>query len=426
MELALRRQKRFAIAVVLFLVGGFAVWSSRVEIASATVAPGVVSPEGSKRPVQHLEGGIVAEVLVKDGQRVEAGQPLLVMEDIRARSELDILRNQKLILEMRLERLEAERRGSERFAPAHVLQSDDNLARAIESEIQQFLTRKGSLDTQVQVLATRMLQHREAIGSFTLQIKSLEAQRLNTGRLLEMTSKLAAAGLVSKVRLLEVENQVANVEGQLAAAAGQVERSKKLIVETENEISNVRSKFLEDVDAQISTVRAEVVRIDNGIDANADVVARTVISAQESGIIIGLRVAAPKTVVKPGEIVVEIVPDDAKLLIDARISPMDVDDVQLGQTAFVQLSAYHQRQMPRLAGHVLYLSADRLTDERSGLPYFLARIEIEPNHLAEEAPRVEVLAGMPAEIMIQTGQRTLFEYLVEPLSQSINRAFREH
>jgi HlyD family secretion protein len=425
MRRSLQRQKRISVSVIVVFLGGFLAWSSVFAIASATIAPGVVSPEGNKRPIQHLEGGIVAEVLVKDGDRVAMGQPILVMEDVRAKSRVAVFEDQKKILAMRLDRLTAEREGKVLFVPQRLAEPNAELERAIASEIQQFLTRDVSMRAQKEILEARILQHRETEIGLEAQIVALETQRDKTREHLEMTIKLADQGLSAKTQVLALESSLAAVEGQIAAAKAQVARTKKMILETEREIAGMRSKFLEEVDAQISEVRSQLVRIESDLTADSDVLDRTTIAAQENGTVIGLRVTVPGAVVKPGDVLLEIVPDEAKLLIDARVSPLDIDDIQVGQSAQVQLSAYRQRRMPRINGYVQYVSADRFTDERNGLPFFLARIAIDPVTLKNVAPDVAIVAGMPAEVMIQTGEQTLIDYLVGPLSQSLNRTFRE-
>jgi HlyD family secretion protein/epimerase transport system membrane fusion protein len=175
----------------------------------------------------------------------------------------------------------------------------------------------------------------------------------------------------------------------------------------------------------MSEVRSELVEIVNQLLTSEDVLARTTLTAPDSGIVVGLTATAENAVVTPGDIILEIVPEDAALLIDVRVSPLDIDDVREGQMAQVHLLAYKQRHMPRFDGTVRYVSADSLTDEQTGTNYFLARVAVDENVLHELAPDVDVIPGMPAEVMIETGEQTVFDYLIGPLNQTLRRSFRE-
>ena len=190
-------------------------------------------------------------------------------------------------------------------------------------------------------------------------------------------------------------------------------------------MESIRFQFVESVDQQIGEIRSEMVRIGNELKSKSDVLTRTTINAPDEGIIVGLQVTSKQAVIRPGDVILEIVPENAELLIDAQVSPIDIDDIREGLAAQVHLSAYKQRHMPRIQGVVKHVSADRYEDERTGTPYFLARIAIDPGELEQLAPGVAILPGMPAEVMIRTGEQTLLNYLISPIMDSLRRSFRE-
>jgi HlyD family secretion protein/epimerase transport system membrane fusion protein len=232
-------------------------------------------------------------------------------------------------------------------------------------------------------------------------------------------------GLVPKPRLLALQRQQAELEGQRASATARIAQANQSISETQAQISNQQTTYVETADREMSEVRSELVEIVNQLLTSEDVLARTMLTAPDSGIVVGLTATAENAVVMPGDIILEIVPEDAALLIDARVSPLDIDDVREGQMAQVHLLAYKQRHMPRFDGTVRYVSADSLTDEQTGINYFLARVAVDENVLHDLAPDVDVIPGMPAEVMIETGEQTLFDYLIGPLNQTLRRSFRE-
>ena len=477
------RQKRIAFTLIALFFGGLIVWSLVFPLASAAIAPGIISPEGARRPVQHLEGGIIAEVLVRDGDRVIKGQPLVVLRETRAKAQVNQLLDQRSILQMRLRRLLAERRLEEVFEPSvidietpdriglhdqgydgdvfqvqagsisprllHALEAmrserratmnqndaaverkrraspKSELANALDMELEIFRSRRESLLSQERISQTQISQLREEIQGLKDQIISVDDQLALIREEAKDAKALLDKGLGRKPRLLALQRQQAELEGQRATAIARIARANQSISETEAQISDLRTRYIEAADREMSEVRSELVQISNQLLASEDVLARTTLTAPDSGIVVGLTATAENAVVRPGDIILEIVPEDAALLIDAQVSPLDIDDVRKGQMAQVHLLAYKQRHMPRFEGTVQYVSADSLTDERTGINYFLARVAVDENVLHDLAPDVDIIAGMPAEVMIATGEQTLFDYLVGPLNQTLRRSFRE-
>ena len=438
MTSGINRQKRFAYALIVLFFGGFLGWSLFFDLASAAIAPGIVSPEGGARlPVQHLEGGIIAEVLIKDGDMVEKGQPLVVLQETKAKSQVNQLGDQQAILEMRLQRLTAERRLEEKFVPkedkadvsnqvsAAVGSSSAELTDALNMEAEIFRSRRESLLSQGKIFKTQIFQGREEIKGLKQQIGSVDTQLDLIKEEIKDLQTLLDKGLGRKPPLLAKKREQAELLGRRATTRARIARANQSISQTRAQISDLETRYVEAADREMSEVRTELVRIVNQLENSEDVLARTTLTAPESGIVVGLTISSENAVVRPGDIILEIVPREAALLIDAKVSPLDIDDVQQGQKAQIILPAYKQRHMPRVNGTVQYVSADSLTDERTGTVYFLARVSVDEEDLSQLAPDINITAGMLADVMIATGEQTLFNYLIGPFNQSLRRSFRE-
>ena len=454
MTASINRQKRFAYALIALFFGGFLGWATVFDLASAAIAPGIVSPEGGARlPVQHFEGGIISEVLIKDGDRVKKGQPLIILQETRAKSQVNQLADQRAILEMRLQRLTAERRLEEKFEPnigvvdlndgfgltnrkvdktnvsneitPTVGSAKSELANALNMEAEIFHSRRESLLSQEKILKTQISQLHEEINGLKKQIGSIDTQLDLIKEEIGDLQTLLDKGLGRKPPLLAKKREKANLLGQRATATARIARANQSISQSNAQISDLQTRYVEATDREMSEVRTELVRIVNQLENSEDVLARTTLSAPESGVVVGLTTSTENAVVRPGDIILEIVPGEAALLIDAKVSPLDIDDVREGQKAQIILPAYKQRHMPRVYGIVQYVSADSLTDERTGAVYFLARVSVDEDVLHEIAPDIEISDGMLADVMTATGEQTLFNYLIGPFNQSLRRSFRE-
>lgn len=419
------RHKLAMVVIGALFFGGFGGWAATFELASAAVAPGVVSPEGSRRPVQHLEGGIVRAVLVREGERVRAGAPLIVLEDVQARAQVDLLLDQRTMLEIRLQRLRAERESAERFQSSIDAADKPELHEVLAQEREQFRSRRASLEGQVAIQRSRIAQVTEEIAGLERQAAELERQSLLVEEELAGARTLLEKGHERRPRVLALERQLSEITADRAAALARIARARENAAEAEGQIAAIRYAFAEGVEQETAQARTQLVQIANQLSAHNDVLLRRTVHAPETGVVIGLRVTSSLAVVRPGDVIAEIVPDEAPLLIDAQVQPVDIDDVREGLDAQVHLSAFKQRFLPRVTGTVRYVSADRHVDERSGMPYFIARVEIPADALESLGPGIEIIAGMPAEVMIVTGRQTMLDYLLGPLMQALNRSFRE-
>jgi len=326
-------------------------------------------------------------------------------------------------------RLLAEQSGAAEIRfPDWLIEATGEDATALEAMMAQrqlFRTRAQGLADRRGILARRIAQLRE-------EIAGLEAQIAAEGRQIELIAEEIAGldhlyrkGLAPKTRLLELQRAQSDIEGDRAERRARIARARQAIGETELQIIAQGTALLEEANEELSRVQAELAEVGQRLAASRDVLARTLIRAPSAGTVVELRFRTPGGVIRPGEPILDIVPDNEELLVDARLSPLDIDAVAIGLPAQIVLPAFKQRHLPRIEGRVRQISADAIVDPHSGERYFKARIEVDPAQLAAVAPGVELTPGMPAEVYITTAERTMLDYLLQPLRDSVRRAFRE-
>jgi HlyD family type I secretion membrane fusion protein len=413
--------------VMLAFFGGFGAWAALAPIASSAIAPGTVRVEGNRRTVQHLEGGIIEALLVKEDDTVAEGQPLIRLDRTAAQSRFQAVRHQHDLLKASEARLLAERARAERlvFPPAlEAERHEPRIATLLAGQEQIFLTRRQSYQGQRAILAKRI----EQLGA---QILGLEAQIAAAERQLELLAQedatvdgLVRKGLEREARLLELRRRGAALDGSRAESLAEIARVRQAIGETELRILALDDEQAERVEAELEKVQAELARVEEELVAAADVLRRRDITAPLAGRVVNLRYFTRGGVIQPATPILDVVPAEDRLLIEAQVSPLDIDVVRPGLEAEIRLSAYKMRATPIIYGRLLQVSADRFVDERTGAAYYKALAEAEPEELAR-LEGIELYPGMPAEVMIKTGERTFLAYLLQPLADSFARAFRE-
>jgi HlyD family type I secretion membrane fusion protein len=427
-ESATFEPRRFGVAVIgaFFVAGGL--WSAVAPLSSAAIASGVVSPKSSRQTVQHLEGGIIRDLMVHEGDHVVAGQTLITLEDVGARSEAQALRsryNQLLATEARLT---AERDSASDIDFPRALLSqlaDPGVREIVDAQVNQFNTRKANDNSRKAILRQRVAELEQQIAGLQEQLTATERQNALIDEEAGSVKTLVDKGLERKPRLLALQRNQAELLGQAGDLKAKIAQAQEAIGETQLEIMKTDTERTEDVAAQLADTQAKTVESYQALKEREDRLARTAIAAPVTGIVLDLRYKTPGGVIKPGDSVVDIVPTEDVLVIDARISPKDIDHVQGGLTAQVVFPAYTQRTLPRLDGKVTQVSADTLTDERTGERYYTARVEVDRRKIHEMAPNIELQPGMQAEVFIATGERTMLEYLLGPFLNVLNKSFRE-
>jgi HlyD family secretion protein/epimerase transport system membrane fusion protein len=417
--------------VVGLFFGGLGTWAAVAPIAGATIAVGVVSPDGSRKTVQHLEGGIITEILVDDGDRVQAGDRLVVLQGTQARASFQVLRGQRRLLAAKMARLLAEQAGAEKIHfPDWLLgpeSGDDPELQAIMGAQQDLFTARNELHRgRTAIGRKRIDQLSEELTSLASQIRSQRKQLALLDEEITAKKSLVDRRLIARPDYLALQRLKAEVEGEIAENVGSAARVRQSIGETELQIVNEDAVRLDKIVVELAETRSELSSVEERLHAQEDILTRTSIVAPVSGIIMQIRFHTTGGVVGPGQPILDIVPQDIQLLIDAQVRPVDIDDVALGQTARVHFLSYSERNLPRIMGTVRSVSADSLLDEVSGASYFLAKIEVPADELAKLGEGVSVTPGMPAEVMIMSGERTLVQYLVQPMQDSLRRTFREN
>lgn len=411
----------------LVFFGGFGAWAGFAPLASSALAPGTVRVEGNRKTVQHLEGGIIQELLVEEDDAVGRDQVLIRLDRTAAQSRFQAVRHQYDLLKASEVRLLATRSRAARIVFPQELEDrrdEARIATLLAGQEQIFRTRRQSYEGQRGILDKRTEQ-------LLAQIDGIEAQIVASERQLELIRKeeatvagLVAKGLEREARLLELRRRNAALFGARAEGQAEIARVRQAIGETELRILALDDEQDEKVAAELEKVQADLARIEEELTAAADVLRRREIRAPLAGRVLNLKYFTTGGVIAPGTPILDIVPADDRLLIEARVNPIDIDVVRPGLPAEISLTAYSRRATPIIYGELLHISADRFVDERTGAPYYKALVEADPDEMAR-LDGIELYPGMPADVMIKTGERTFLAYVIQPITDGFRRAFRE-
>jgi len=419
--------RRLGFGILFVALGGFILWSVTASLAIAVVAPGSVSIESFKRTVQHLEGGIVEQLLVEDGDKVEAGDTLLVLSDTQASSQLAIARSRYLINRAMEARLLAEQAGAEMMEiPADIQDVDDPRVQQVVAVQQSlFAARRQSLKSTLEALDEQSVQMRE-------QIEGLEERiRVNVNRISSLRSEaedfrsLYREGLGDNQRLRELERQVLQYEGDNAEFRANIAQLRSQISENSMEREIQQQEFQKEVGEQLRDAQAQIAEAEEQIISLRDQVERSVVTAPVSGTVVGRQVHTVGAVIRPGDTIMDIVPSNEGFVVEARIPTRDIDNIHIGQFAEIRFSAFNQRLTDVIDGEVIYVSADSFEDEATGAQYYRARVRVTEEGYTQMNDRMELLSGMPAEVMLRTGERTFASYIAKPITDMLARALRE-
>ncbi len=427
----MKAPRRLGIAVIVVFFGVFGGWAAATPLSSAAVAPGVVSPDGSRKTVQHLEGGIIRTIHVREGDRVAVGAPLVSLQDTSARAEYRELVERLVHLMAEDARLVAEQAGDETL-PALRIDSGllaemdrGDVERVFKGQRDLLLSRRATLQGRTQILRQRVRQLDEEITGLREVIAAQEVQLGLISREEAGVQELYSKGLERLPRLLALQRERAAIQAEQAKARAGVAQKGQQIGETEIQLLTLTEQFHEQINQRSTEIRSELARLHSILPARRDALTRTTVTAPLSGTVMNVMVTTASGVVRPGEPLLDIVPDDDALVIDARVRPIDIDVVSPGQRTRVMLNAFRQRNMPQIFGTLRSISPDRLVDERTGEPYFLAKVDVDPAELAALDGGLHISPGMPVDVMILTGERTMVDYLLRPFLDSVLKSFRE-
>lgn len=414
------------LVVCIVFVGGFLLWSLVAPLAEAAIAPGVIKVEGTRRTLSHLEGGIVREILVRDGAKVKAGDVVMRLDAVQADTTAEAQRAQRWALLAQDARLTAEQaRAREISFPADLTQSRDPRAMdAVHGQRALFEARSASLNSQIQVLEARVDQQNAVISGARGQLVATQRQLVLIRQEEAMRRGLVQQGLARLPDLLAVQRSMAGLEGSILDLNGQIDRAQGAIEEARKQMQQTIDQRLQEAGTDQRDVRAKLAETEERLRAANDVVTRRDIVAPEAGTIVNLRQFTIGGVVKPGDPVMDLVPDSDRLVAEVNVMPTDIDVVYPGLASEVRLPAFKQRLVPFLHGHVTWVAADVTVNEQSHQQYYRAYIAIDPGQI-DHLPNVFLTPGMPVEGHIKVGERSFFRYLTQPVRDSFHRAFRE-
>lgn len=435
--------------IIFITIGVFGTWSVLAPIDSSSLATGSVTVKSHRKTVQHLDGGIISRLLVKDGDVVQAGDDLILLDELQLKAQVEMLRGQYITQKALNDRLLAERNQKSsidfssfsqekpdrsiarniakyniNFIPFFLDKNDARVQEAVETQKHSFMVRKSSHEGEVSVLKQRIQQ-------MNSKIAGLQAQRESKQKLLAAYSEeikdlkeLLAQGFTERQRLRDQERNQTITSGEIAALTAEIATTEMQRGETQLEILLNERKFQEEVAKQMEEVNAQLFDISERLQAAQDKLTRTVIKAPVAGVIFNLSAHTEGGVVAPGTPILDIVPEDEDLVIRAQVSPADIDKIQVGAQCEVRFSAFDNKTTPTMEGKVSEVSADSFTDEKSGMQYYMANVELSQES-AEKLGDLKLIPGMPAEVLINIGSRTLFEYLMQPITDAFARSFIE-
>ncbi|NWO04479.1 MAG: HlyD family type I secretion periplasmic adaptor subunit [Alteromonadaceae bacterium] len=421
---------KVGIIVLLVTFVGFGGWAFLAPLDGAAIADGKVVVESQNRVVQHLEGGIVDEIYVDDGDTVKAGEPLLELSATRPRADLEIVESELTEVLGREARLLAERMRSDEIAfPPELLENRESSEKArnvIAGQKELFQARKEALEGRLTIFEQR-------IDSLNAQMRGLRSQNQNLqNRIqsyeeeLENWQALYEQELADRTRINEMQRELYRLQGEKDSNEAQIAQLNVKVGETRSEMLVTRQEFVE----QVATKLRETQQTKSDLVARQvalkDTLQRTTLYAPDTGTVVGKTVHTVGGVISAGDVVMEIVPKDQEYIVTARVKPQDIDRIAIGQLADLQFSAFNLQMSHVIEGEVVGISADAFEDEQSGDRYYEARVKLtEAGMQRMDEQGMFLVSGMPATVLIKTGERTLFQYLVEPITRMFSRSFRE-
>jgi HlyD family type I secretion membrane fusion protein len=416
------------LAILLFGLLPLMAWTAIAPLSSAVIASAFVKVDLNRRPVQHQEGGIVREVRVRDGQHVVQGEPLLVLGDVAVDADMHLINYRLMAARASVARLEAEQglQAAVRFPDDLVAtaREDQQLAGQVNKESALFTARRRALSGQTGLLREQRARVDQEVEALRAQIASSgESLRLQRAEL-ESNRNLRGDGYVSAARVSQLEATVADYGSRFEEHRSELARAQQRVAEINLKINGLEGEYRQAASDQLRDSASRVSDLEQEQRKSTDASARQLILAPASGEVIGLKYTTPGAVIAPRETIAEVVPLNARLVLEARVRTEDINRVHRGQAADIRFTAFSRRITKLVSGNLVYVAGDRLVDPVTNAPYYMALIETDPASL-KEAGDLKLLAGMPAEVYLKGEERTLLQYLLEPVTIAMRRAGRE-
>lgn len=413
-----------AIAV---LVGCFGYWAATAPISGAAVAPGTIAAAGRNILIQHLEGGIIKDILTEEGDHVQVGQELIVLDSTAAKTQVNRLNKQFISLSATMQRLAAERDGMKSLRFDGGIETglgDATLIHLVSEQKKEFDARFARFRSEQGILHQRVSTLQETLIGVGAQERAIASQLLIVEDELRRKKSLVDQGLTNRFEYSQIQRNQADLVGQAGSIASQLASTRSQIIEAMEQIERGKSQRVEQAVSELSDTRTSLADVEEQFFAAKEILRRTTVLSPADGIVVSAVYNSKGSVIAPGEKLMEILPTSSQVIVEARLSPQDIDAVHVGQVARLRLSALNTRLTPEVEGTVTGVSADRLIDETTKQPYYRARLKI-TNDLPHNVTAEQLYPGMPVEALINTGDRTFFEYLVRPILDSFQRAFVE-
>ena len=423
-----RRTILWGWAIIAISFGGLVLWSALAPLGSAVIAAGTVVVDSARKSVQHLEGGIIRQILVRDGDVVEAGQPLIRLDDTIQRNSLDLLQG-RLDGDRAYEaRLIAERdRREEIEFPADLsgrAQVSSQIRQMLAGQVDIFKARRSTLAGQVSILKNRIEQSNVEIGGLTQQETSKTSQAELLRRELAGQQTLLTKGYAAENKVLAVEREVAQVEGERGEIVARIASVRQAIGESQLQIVQLEKAFLESVQDELRKTQTEIFDLAQRVAGAKEQIDRLLIGAPVSGVVVDLAVHTVGGVIAAGSRILDVVPRNDALVVEAQVRPGDINDLKVGLPTDIRFPAFQHGTTPVIRGAVTVVSADRLLDARTNVPYYLVRVTV-PQGERQKLAGLQLVPGMPAEVIVRKSDHTLLQYLLGPIGDVIVRAFRD-
>ncbi|WP_280153799.1 HlyD family type I secretion periplasmic adaptor subunit [Piscinibacter sp. XHJ-5] len=399
-----------------------AAWSATAPLAGAVIAPAQVKVELKRKTVQHQEGGIVREILVRDGQTVRAGDPLLVVGDLRTEADWRLLQDQHRAARARLARAEAESRLATRFEAPQDL-SDEAAAGHVARERSVFAAHRQALDEQSALVQGQVQQAHAQAAALESQIAATGVSGKLSDEELAINESLASQGFVHRTRLIGLQRTSADYQSRLGEQRGELAAARQRIAELRARVAQLRIAYQTQATDEAKEAADRVREIEERLRPSKDQLERQVVRAPVDGEVMSLRVAGPGAAIAPREALLDVVPRHEKLVVEGRVEPHAIEHVHVGGTAEVRLVTADARDLPPLPATISFVSADRVTQPETGRAWYDVTVEVDARSLQRSPLRLQ--PGMPAELFVTTGERTLLAYLLKPLRAFSQRAMRE-
>ena len=423
---------RSIIVIGLSVIGlgffGAGLWMSLAPLAEGVVAPGQIVVDTNRKTIQHLEGGIVDEILVRDGDKVERGDVLITLDNKQIRARLNAIEVRYFSELAKLARLKAEVGGEENITYPEFLLSRSGELRVqemIDTQEVAFKSRRDALEGRRSILTAKINELEERIAGLEAERETTIAVQSVIEQELTDAENLLEKGLIEKPRVLDLRRRLTEVKGADARIGSSIASSRININESELEIVQLETNLRQDASREFRETSSSIFELEEELASAQDIRDRIEIRAPRSGVIVGLSVHTQGGVIPPGSPILDIVPESDRLIIEAQIRPTDIDNISPGMEVRVQLTAFQSRSTPMLSGILERVTADTLRDTENNASYYLARVGVSEEELARLDEGLFLVPGMPAEILIQAGERTVLEYLIAPVKSVLTRGFKE-